>query len=55
MSALGIAFGGAASNLFDLIRRRHVVDFIDLRWWPVFNPSDVAIIGGLVIAFWPHT
>jgi signal peptidase II len=55
MSALGAAFGGAASNLLDLIRRRHIVDFIDLRWWPVFNPADVAIIGGLVIAFWPRT
>lgn len=53
MAALGLAFGGAASNLLDLARRRHVVDFIDLRWWPVFNLADVAIVGGLVLAIWP--
>jgi lipoprotein signal peptidase len=23
--------------------------------WPVFNLADVAILGGLVIAFWSHT
>ena len=52
--ALGLAFGGSASNLLDLMRRRHVVDFIDLRWWPVFNVADVAIVGGLVLALWPR-
>ncbi len=52
LSALGIAFGGAAGNLVDLARRRHIVDFIDLKWWPVFNIADVAIVGGLVLALW---
>ncbi|HUQ19648.1 MAG TPA: signal peptidase II [Gemmatimonadaceae bacterium] len=50
MSALGIAFGGATGNLLDLLRYHHVVDFIDLKWWPVFNIADVAIIGGLFTA-----
>lgn len=50
MSALGIAFGGAAGNLFDILRYDHVVDFIDLKWWPVFNIADVAIIAGLIAA-----
>ena len=54
IAALGFAFGGSASNLLDLVRRRHVVDFIDLRWWPVFNLADVAIVGGLVLALWPR-
>ncbi len=54
IAALGFAFGGSASNLLDLVRRRHVVDFIDLGWWPVFNLADVAIIGGLVLALWPR-
>jgi signal peptidase II len=50
---LGLAFGGAAGNLLDVLRNRRIVDFIDLRWWPIFNLADVAIIAGLVVAFWP--
>jgi signal peptidase II len=49
---LAIALGGAAGNLLDLLRWRSVVDFIDLGWWPVFNIADIAIIGGLAVAFW---
>ena len=50
---LGLALGGAGSNLADRIFRGVVVDFVDLRVWPVFNPADVAIVGGLVLAFVP--
>lgn len=52
---LGLAFGGAAGNLCDVWRRRAVVDFIDLKWWPVFNLADVGIVGGLGLAFLSHT
>jgi signal peptidase II len=52
MTALGLAFGGAASNVLDLVKRRHVVDFIDLGWWPVFNLADIAIVAGLALALW---
>jgi signal peptidase II len=52
---LGLAFGGAAGNLLDILRLRSIVDFIDLRWWPVFNLADVAIVAGLAAAFWPPT
>jgi signal peptidase II len=51
---LALALGGAAGNLLDILRRRHIIDFIDLRWWPVFNLADVAIVAGLVAAFWPQ-
>jgi signal peptidase II len=51
---LGLAFSGAAGNLLDLLRRKCVLDFIDLGWWPVFNLADVGIVAGLVIAFWPR-
>ncbi len=51
LAGLGLAFGGAASNLLDILRRRYVVDFIDLGWWPVFNLADVAILAGLAAAF----
>ncbi len=51
---LGLAFGGAAGNLLDILRRGCIVDFIDLRWWPVFNLADAAIVAGLVVALWPQ-
>jgi signal peptidase II len=47
--ALGAALGGAGSNLCDHLWRRGVVDFIDLKFWPVFNLADVAIVIGTVI------
>jgi signal peptidase II len=50
---LGLAFGGAAGNMTDLLRRKYVLNFIDLGWWPVFNLADVGILAGLVVAFWP--
>ena len=50
-AGVGSAVGGAAGNLLDILRRQHVVDFIDLGWWPVFNLADVAIVGGLLLAF----
>ena len=46
----GCLLGGAAGNLTDILHRRHVIDFIDLGWWPVFNLADVAIVGGLLLA-----
>jgi len=52
---LGLALGGAMGNLLDILRWRYVLDFIDLRWWPVFNLADVAIISGLALALWQRT
>jgi len=49
---VGCALGGAAGNLTDIFRRHHIVNFIDLGWWPVFNLADVGIVGGLLLAFW---
>lgn len=37
---------GALSNLFDRLRLGYVVDYIDLRFWPVFNIADSAITVG---------
>ncbi len=48
---LGLAFGGAAGNLLDVVRRHSIVDFIDLGGWTVFNVADAAIISGLLLAF----
>ncbi|MDR7543292.1 MAG: signal peptidase II [Armatimonadota bacterium] len=48
MERAGIALmaGGAAGNLLDRIRLGFVVDYLDLRAWPVFNLADVAIVLG---------
>ena len=52
--ALGLILGGAVGNLTDRIVRGprlsgHVVDFVDLHIWPVFNLADSAIVIGAVI------
>ena len=49
---LGAALGGAASNVYDRLRRRAVIDFLDVGWWPVFNLADVGITLGAVVALW---
>lgn len=46
-AGLGLILGGAVGNLIDRIRLGYVVDFIDLRWWPVFNLADSAIVVGV--------
>jgi lipoprotein signal peptidase len=48
---LGLAFGGAAGNLLDVLQSEHIVNFVDLRWWPVFNLADFGIVAGLLLAF----
>jgi signal peptidase II len=55
--ALGLLLGGATGNLLDRIFRApgmfqgHVVDWIQLPHWPVFNLADSAIVcaGVLVV------
>ena len=51
---LALALSGAAGNLIDLLWREHVLNFLDLGWWPVFNLADVGILAGLALAFWPR-
>jgi len=53
--AFGLVLGGAVGNLVDRVVRPpgifqgHVVDFIDLRVWPVFNLADAAVVVGAVL------
>lgn len=48
--ATTLLFFGAASNLYDRIAYRAVIDVFDLgRWWPVFNVADMLICGGLIL------
>jgi signal peptidase II len=47
--AFGLILGGAIGNIVDRLRFGYVVDFIDLRWWPVFNVADSAISIGVTL------
>lgn len=44
---LGLAVGGAVGNLVDRLCLGYVIDFLDLRIWPVFNLADSAIVTGI--------
>jgi signal peptidase II len=52
--ATGCIIGGATGNVLDRVFRGSgfmsgaVVDFIDLRWWPVFNVADIGIVCGAI-------
>lgn len=50
--ALALMLGGALGNLIDRLRFGYVVDFLDLRIWPVFNLADMAIVIGVIILCW---
>jgi len=41
--------GGAIGNLIDRVRLGAVIDYLDLRVWPVFNLADVAITVGAAL------
>ena len=50
--AMGLLLGGACGNLADRLVRHHhgaVIDFVDLRWWPVFNVADACITIGAIL------
>jgi signal peptidase II len=51
--AMALVLGGALGNLGDRLFRDTggaVVDFVDFRWWPVFNVADAAItVGGVLL------
>lgn len=45
--SLSLLLGGAIGNLIDRLRFGYVIDFIDLRVWPVFNIADSCITVGV--------
>ena len=53
--AFGLLLGGALGNLTDRIFREpgplrgHVVDFLQIPYWPVFNVADMAVTGAAVL------
>jgi signal peptidase II len=46
-SALIFILCGATGNLIDRLRLGYVVDFLDFRFWPVFNVADSLITCGV--------
>jgi signal peptidase II len=52
---LGMILGGALGNLVDRFfrwpgpLRGHVVDFLSVGWWPVFNVADASVVCGAVL------
>jgi signal peptidase II len=52
---LGMILGGALGNLVDRFFRwpgplqGHVVDFLSVGWWPVFNVADASVVGGAAL------
>lgn len=44
--------GGGISNGIDRLRLGAVVDFIDIKIWPVFNLADVFISTALCLLIW---
>jgi signal peptidase II len=52
---LGMILGGAMGNLVDRFFRApgplrgHVVDFLSIGWWPVFNVADPSVVGGAIL------
>ncbi len=47
-----LVLSGAVGNLIDRLRFGYVIDFIDLRVWPVFNLADSAITVGMSLLVW---
>ena len=46
-AGVAVALGGATGNFVDRLLRGHIVDFIEIGPWPVFNVADVGIVAGL--------
>jgi signal peptidase II len=45
-SLISLIILGSASNIIDRIKFGYVIDYIDIKVWPVFNIADVLIVLG---------
>jgi lipoprotein signal peptidase len=52
--SLSFIIAGGLSNIIDrILHAGRVIDFIDLKFWPVFNIADVSIVlGGTLFLFY---
>jgi signal peptidase II len=44
-----LVLAGALGNVVDRAMHGHVVDFIHLTRWPIFNVADIAVVAGAVL------
>ncbi len=44
-----LVLGGALGNVVDRALRGHVIDFIHVTRWPVFNVADIAVVAGMIL------
>ncbi|MDD5409153.1 MAG: signal peptidase II [Candidatus Omnitrophica bacterium] len=50
--SLSLILAGSVGNLIDRLRFGYVIDFLDLRFWPVFNLADSALTIGALLLSW---
>jgi signal peptidase II len=50
-----LIMSGALGNLIDRVRLMYVIDFIDVRIWPVFNIADSSITVGTALLIFSFT
>ncbi|MDP2927394.1 MAG: signal peptidase II [Candidatus Omnitrophota bacterium] len=50
--SLSLILGGSIGNLIDRLRFGFVIDFLDLRIWPVFNIADSVITIAALVLSW---
>jgi signal peptidase II len=48
-AGLALILAGTIGNLIDRMFIGHVTDFVDLRWWPVWNIADASVTVGVII------
>ncbi len=46
---LYLMLAGAVSNLIDRIIYGYVIDYIDLKFWPIFNLADTSNVIGVLL------
>ena len=47
--SLGLQLGGAIGNLLDRLRAGYVIDFLQVRYWPIFNLAASSIVLGVLL------
>jgi signal peptidase II len=53
-AGFALVVAGALGNALDRVARGHVVDFIHVRFWPVFNVADVLVVAGGMLLLLVH-